>query len=640
MQPTSPLPPLRLSAPGPSGRVDAAVTLSTVARLVASGAAVSKADLVAAAGLARTTVSTAVDELLARGVLRPDGARPTTGRGRPADRLAMSGRGGHVLLADLGARGAHLALVDLSQRVLAHGHIEIDVQDGPDAVLDAVEVGLDALRARTGTGDAAVRAVVRAVVIGLPGPVDGNLGIPVRPPIMPGWHAYPVSARLQRTFACPAVLENDVNLRALGEARALPADQAPLLFVKVGTGIGGGLVTREGVLHHGADGAAGDIGHVRVRGGPDVACACGNVGCIEAVASAGAIARRLGAQPDPNGEPTIEDLRALIARGDPDALGVVREAAGLIGELVATLVHFYNPARVTLGGSLSAASDELLAGVRSVVYQRALPLATRNLVLTNSVLGEYAGLAGAAVLGIERVLSPARHGRPDRTQALTVRPRRAGRRAGAPGARPPPAPPAPARRCAGRPARARPATAPHPPRSAGRRRRRTQQDLAALQDDQRAGPLPRAVRPPAARLDGDHPLVEARAQPAVQERHPGRIESVVGSRRTHHALRGTGGACSRSSTPVSERTRGSVVPTSRLSAARSAAPGTRPRRTSSRARARAAASSARDTPSSAAVSAADQCRTSRRISTVQCAPGSGPAARAAPDGASTGRRSW
>jgi predicted NBD/HSP70 family sugar kinase len=399
MQTPSPLPPLRLSTPALTGRIDPAITLSTVARLVASGAAVSKADLVPAAGLARTTVSTAVDELLSRGVLRLDGARPTAGRGRPADRLAMSPGGGQVLLADVGASGAHLAVVDLAQNVLAHEHIDVDVQDGPDAVLEAVEDGLDTLRSRHGA------APVRAVVIGLPGPVDGNLGIPVRPPIMPGWHAYPVSARLQRTYDCPAVLANDVNLRALGEARALPADQAPLLFVKVGTGIGGGLVSREGVLHHGADGAAGDIGHVRVRGGPDVRCVCGNVGCIEAVASAGAITRRLAARSHPAGVTTVADVRALIARGDPDALAVVREAAGLIGELVATLVHFYNPARVTLGGSLTAASDELLAGVRSVVYQRALPLATRNLVLTNSVLGEYAGLAGATVLGIERVLS-------------------------------------------------------------------------------------------------------------------------------------------------------------------------------------------------------------------------------------------
>jgi predicted NBD/HSP70 family sugar kinase len=394
----SPLPPLRLSTPPLAARVDAEVMLSTVARLVASGAALSKADLVPAAGMARTTVSAAVDELLARGVLRVAGTRPTAGRGRPADRLALSPRGGQVLLVDVGARGTHLAVVDLSQQVVAHEHTDVDVRDGPEAVLGVVEARLDALRAR-GPAD----VPVRAVVIGLPGPVDGNLGTPVRPPIMPGWHGYPVSGRLQQRYGCAAILENDVNLRALGEARALPADQAPLLFVKVGTGIGGGLITREGVLHHGADGAAGDIGHVRVRGGPDDPCVCGNVGCIEAVASASAIARRL-AETVPTGG-TIADLRARLARADATAVALVREAAAHIGEVVAMLVHFYNPARVTIGGSLTAASDELLAGVRSVVYQRALPLATRNLVLANSVLGEYAGLAGAAVLGIEQALS-------------------------------------------------------------------------------------------------------------------------------------------------------------------------------------------------------------------------------------------
>jgi predicted NBD/HSP70 family sugar kinase len=389
---------LRLSAPVLSARLDGPVTLSTLARLVASGAAVSKADLVQAAGLARTTVSSGVDELLDRGVLRVVGTRPTPGRGRPADRLALSPRGGHVLVADLGAHGAHLAVVDLSQMLRAHVHIDIDVAEGPDAVLAAVESQLRALQARASGG-----APARAVVIGVPGPVDGQHGVPVRPPIMPGWHAYPVAARLRRTFGCPVLLENDVNLRALGEARALPADQVPLLFVKVGTGIGGGLITSAGELHHGVDGAAGDIGHIRVRGGSDVRCVCGNVGCIEALASAGAIARRLGVEG--GAEASVAEVRALVARGDPTVLGLVREAAELIGEVVATLVHFYNPARVTIGGSVAAASDDLLAGIRSVVYQRALPLATRNLVLANSVLGEFAGVAGAAVLGIERVLS-------------------------------------------------------------------------------------------------------------------------------------------------------------------------------------------------------------------------------------------
>ncbi|MBO0872147.1 MAG: ROK family protein [Pseudonocardia sp.] len=417
----SPLPPLRLSVPTLSARmarVDAAahraVMLSTLARLVAAGTAVSKADLVPAAGLARTSVSTGVDELLARGVLRLDGVRPTPGRGRPADRLALNPRGGHVLIADLGAHGAHLAVVDLSQRVHTHTRVDVEVADGPDAVLDVIESRLEQLCASADGG--AGHVPVRALVIGVPGPVDGRRGIPVRPPIMPGWHGYPVSARLSQTFGCPVLLENDVNLRALGEARALPADQAPLLYVKIGTGIGGGLITSSGVLHHGADGGAGDIGHVRVRGGPDTRCVCGNVGCIEAVASAAAIARRLTESADSagaagsagftGGAATIADVRTLVARNDPTAVGLVREAAGLIGEVVATLVHFYNPARVTIGGSLAAASDELLAGIRAVVYRRALPLATRNLVLANTVLGRYAGVAGATVLGIEEALSP------------------------------------------------------------------------------------------------------------------------------------------------------------------------------------------------------------------------------------------
>ena len=141
-----PFPPLRLTAPALSTRLDGPVTLSTLARLVASGTAVSKADLVQAAGLARTTVSNGVDALLGRGVLRVVGTRPTPGRGRPADRLALSPRGGHVLVADLGAHGAHLAVVDLSQTMRAHVHVDIDVADGPETVLAAVESHLQALR--------------------------------------------------------------------------------------------------------------------------------------------------------------------------------------------------------------------------------------------------------------------------------------------------------------------------------------------------------------------------------------------------------------------------------------------------------------------------------------------------------------
>ena len=205
------------------------------------------------------------------------------------------------------------------------------------------------------------------------------------------------------------LVENDVNLRALGEARILPPDQSPLLYIKVSSGIGGGLVTATGELYHGADGSAGDIGHVRVHDAPDVLCRCGNYGCIEAVASAPAILRRLAdAELDTSEHKvptTLEELSAALRVNEKLTVGLIREAAERIGEVVANLVHFYNPSRIVVGGGLTVPSDDLLAGIRAVVYRRALPFATRNLVISQPALGEWSGTAGGLVLGIEHALT-------------------------------------------------------------------------------------------------------------------------------------------------------------------------------------------------------------------------------------------
>ena len=245
------------------------------------------------------------------------------------------------------------------------------------------------------------------LVIGLPGPVDTSRGIPVKPPIMPGWDGYPVADSLREEFGCPVLCENDVNLRALGEARALAPDQSPLLYIKISTGIGGGLVTAAGDLYHGADGAAGDIGHIRVHDAEEVLCRCGNYGCIEAVASAPAILRRLGELDTAEHKlpTTREELTAALRVNEKITVGLIREAAGRIGEVVANLVHFYNPARIVVGGGLTVPSDDVLAGIRAVVYRRALPLATRNLVISQPTLGEWSGTGGGVVLGIEHALT-------------------------------------------------------------------------------------------------------------------------------------------------------------------------------------------------------------------------------------------
>jgi predicted NBD/HSP70 family sugar kinase len=398
-----PLPRLAVGKPAIT-RAPAGALLSPLALLVASQQAQSRADLVRATGLARSTVSASLDALLASGVLEEAGEVTLASRGRPAQQLRLAARAGVVLAVDVGVHSARLAVSDLARNVLMRETIPIDVAEGPEASLDRLAQRLRALLSHLEVP----AEWVRAVVLGLPAPVDLHGGIPVRPPVMPGWDAFPVAETLERSFDCPALVDNEVNLMALGEARSLPPDQSPLLFIKVGTGIGSGLITADGRLHHGTDGAAGDIGHVRVPEGEGVRCRCGNVGCLEAVASVSAITARFAKTTSrPTGaDLSSGDLQALLRRSDPHAVTLVKEAAAALGGVVAALVHFYNPSRVVLSGVITDASDHLLAGVRSVVSQRALPFATRNLTVAHTVLGDNAGLAGGIVTGIEHVLSP------------------------------------------------------------------------------------------------------------------------------------------------------------------------------------------------------------------------------------------
>lgn len=392
--------PVRLTVPRTSGRADGNLVHSGLARLIASGAAENRADLVTATRLARSTVNSHLDALLAAGVVVERGPVGGGGRGRPAHRLAIAPRAGVVLAADVGAHTTRLAVADLGQSVLAEQQLELDIAVGPEKSL---EVLTEALRELLTTAEVAEHEV-KALVIGLPGPVDSRMGMPVRPPIMPGWDGFPVGDVMADRFCCLASVDNDVNLMALGEARALDAAESPLLFLKIGTGIGGGIVSAGGELHRGSDGAAGDIGHIRVPGADDVVCQCGNVGCVEAVASTDAIIRAL--RSGDGGPENVADLAQLLRDGDATAIRHVRAAAATIGEVVAMLVHFYNPKRIVLGGLIAAVGDDVLAGIRGVVYRRALPLATRHLSLANSALGRSAGVAGAVVAGIENVLCP------------------------------------------------------------------------------------------------------------------------------------------------------------------------------------------------------------------------------------------
>lgn len=397
----TPRQPVRLSYPDAARLTEKTTVLSVIARLIASGSAQTRAQLVRHTGLARSSVTLAVDTLIAADVLVESGEDSTNRRGRPAVQLAISSEVGVIMVVDLTSNYAHIAIAQFDQEVVAQQRCVMDIKDGPQVCLDVIS---DELNEMLEGIDLSIHDA-KALVISLPGPVDSRRGVPVRPPIMPGWDEFPVADVMSDRFGCPTLVDNDVNLMALGEARVLSPSQVPLLTVSVGTGIGGGLIMANGELHHGADGSACDIGHIRVPSGEQAMCNCGNVGCVEAIASGEAVTRRLRLA---TGDESLSqhDLERLVREGDSTATYLIRDAARTIGGVVTTLVHVFNPARIVIVGPLSEASDDLLAGIRSVVYQGALPLATRNLSLMHGSLGSYAALVGGLVAGIERVLSP------------------------------------------------------------------------------------------------------------------------------------------------------------------------------------------------------------------------------------------
>jgi predicted NBD/HSP70 family sugar kinase len=312
--------------------------------------------------------------------------------------LAFNRLAGVVLVGDLGATHSRLAVTDLGGEVLAEVAAEMDISDGPETVLAWAEERFRTLLDEAGRS----AADVRAVGLGVPGPVAFATGQPVSPPIMPGWDAFSIPEWFSTRYEAPVLVDNDVNIMALGEHWAHWRDTDHLLFVKVGTGIGCGIVAGR-LIHRGAQGAAGDIGHIRVAG-DDVICRCGNVGCLEAVAGGRAIAQRLAA----GGFEAVNsrDVVGLVRAGVPQAIRMVREAGRSLGYVLAGSVNFFNPGVIVIGGDLSEAAEHLLAGVREVIFERSLPLATRNLRIVPTGLGDRAGVVGAARMAIEHILAP------------------------------------------------------------------------------------------------------------------------------------------------------------------------------------------------------------------------------------------
>ncbi|GIG62494.1 transcriptional regulator [Longispora fulva] len=386
--------------PEPPARQDSLRTrnLALVLRHIADAPKpLSRAELAAATGLTKATVSTIVDTLVeARlvGELEPRLTRPT---GRPAIGLVLDGGAAAGLGLEINVDYLAACVVDLAG-VVRHREVVQDDQRGrtPERTCAALaDLAARAIDVATGLG-----LTVAGAGVGVPGLVDGPAGVLRFAPNL-GWRDTDVRAllsRVPRLGGLPITLDNEANLAALGELYADPSAPPDFIHVSGEIGVGAGIVVRR-ELFHGTRGWSGEIGHVAVdMDGP--ACGCGAHGCLEQRAGQEAILRAAGlsgaAVTSMGGQATVGRIVAAAERGDARTLAALRDAGRALGVVVAGAVNLFDIPAVVLGGIYAPLAPWIAPQVRREVDLRVLWAAWSPVEVRVSTAGADAAVLGAA----------------------------------------------------------------------------------------------------------------------------------------------------------------------------------------------------------------------------------------------------
>jgi len=370
---------------------------------------VSRTEISNITGWSKAKASQEIRGLVDKGYLVEVGEGASQGGRRPR-LLRINNQLGYIAGIDIGATSLDIALADVTGAILQRQSEPTDVHLSPETVLGRCsEMLLNLIQTQGAASDQ-----ILGIGVGVPGPVDFARGVLVAPPLMPEWENFLIRDFFKKTFISAfVVVDNDVNIMALGEQRAGEGTGVDhFIFIKIGTGIGAGIISN-GKLHRGSDGSAGDIGHICVdKEGP--LCACGNKGCLEAMAAGPAImskaleAARNGSsaalsqiRESKGGVIRPEDVNAACREGDQAALDIIRDSGQMIGDVLASLVNFFNPSHIFIGGGIANFGNHLLVAIRRAVLHRSLPLATTHLSIKFSKMGSNAGVVGAISLALD-----------------------------------------------------------------------------------------------------------------------------------------------------------------------------------------------------------------------------------------------
>jgi glucokinase-like ROK family protein len=369
---------------------------------------ISRVELARELNLTRAAITSIINDLQAIGLVNEvEGKYPS---GRKPIVLEINPNRGYVVGVDIGSTHVTILLANYAAHVIKDIEWPIRIDEGPTVILGQVDQRLrDFLKeSNLKIGD------IKAICVGVPGPVVLQEGMVSEPPIMPGWDKFPIKNYIKSLWKVPVTIGNDAELGAIGEwAYGAGRGEDNLAYIKVGRGIGAGLLL-DGQVYHGADGSAGEIGHFTIEeNGP--LCSCGNRGCLEAVAGGNAVAKR-AIESIKNGHRTelsaitpidsiqSKDVIAAACNGDLLSQQILSEAGSHLGTAIAGLVNLFNPSIIIIGGGVSQIGDLLLEPIRLTVQKRSLKMASKGLRISTALLGRRSSGMGAVVQALSLVL--------------------------------------------------------------------------------------------------------------------------------------------------------------------------------------------------------------------------------------------
>ena len=376
-----------------------------------AGKGISRSDIAENLGLTRAGVTIIVNDLLDSGIVLETNSRSTPS-GRPPVVLELNPEYGLVAAIDMGATHLSVAVADFSARIIQETEQPFRIDNGPEKCLNEVSQALQGIVEKCGIEI----TDLAAVGVSVPGPVVTDAGMVMAPPIMPGWDRFPIRDTLEKLWKVSVTINNDADLGALGEwAYGAGRGERNLAFIKVGSGIGAGLIIDQ-QIYVGSTGSAGEIGHLTIdKNGP--LCTCGNYGCLEAFASGSAIEiqaqklaesgkRTLLAKPNQN-RISVSDVADAARRGDLAAQEIIKRSGTFIGIAIANLINMINPSIVIIGGGVAQVGDLLTGPIRQEVRERSLRASEHAVRITTAMLGRRSSLIGALVQAINTAIHDA-----------------------------------------------------------------------------------------------------------------------------------------------------------------------------------------------------------------------------------------